>query len=433
MKYQPASAHSDQVYRSVYQSADYAVKELLQEGDNPLALASYLWTLRQHNLLSVRSDGLMQWGLFWIQRIFVEQQIGERGDEEIASAALLVVAFDGTDSFSSMRDDVRQGIADLLSNELDKRTLPLRRPSYASAFLLAAHVVGLTDKRIADAAGAVGKGFQAALPGGRLFGLALCVRLLLDTNAGEQLDNLVKNIRSTIADSRTTYEDNIYLLQALWQLSPDEKSLDQVIRTTQKILAGSPAWAYLMVGMEDVPAASDGHEVVKLSHLFRSSLLDVTVRYLGTSIQRDRAQGDKQLKGNRGVGILAFSFPCLFFVVAWSLYLSWMIPLMSGGLRFWVQAENAALSPSQALLFLGGTILFPYLVVITPVIIIKLFQILIIQGIQSDRRISEALWKPVWKITAGWLTLIVLAIVINLASGVMGSRLQYLIDALSRR
>jgi hypothetical protein len=431
MKSQPASGHSDQLYRSIYQSADYAVKELLQGGEDPLALASYLSTLQQNNLLSVKSDGLSQWGLLWIQRIFVERQIGERRDEEIASAALLVVALDGK-QIAGMRDQVRQGIADLLSIELDRSTLPLRRPSYASALLLAAHAVGITDRRIGDAAVAVGRGFQVALPGGRLFGLALCVRLLLETNAREPLESLVKAIRSTIADSRNTYEDNIYLLEALWQLSPDEESLDEVLKTTQRVLAGSPAWAYLMVGMEDVPAASDGHDVVRLSHLFRSSLLDVTVRYLGASIQKTRALDDERLKGNRGVSILAFGFPCLFFAIIWSFYLYWMIPLTNGGLRFWIQAENAAVSPAQAILFLGGTILFPYLVVISPVIIIKLFQILVRQGIQSDRRVSDALWKPVWKITAVWLTLIVLALIINLASGVLGPRLQYLIDALSR-
>src|SRR6185503_3536261 len=128
MKSQPTSGHSDQLYRSIYQSADYAVKELLQEGEDPFALASYLSTLKQNNLLSVKSDGLSQWGLFWIQRIFVDRQIGERRDEEIASAALLVVALDGK-QIAGVRDQVRQGIADLLSIELDRSTLPLRRPS----------------------------------------------------------------------------------------------------------------------------------------------------------------------------------------------------------------------------------------------------------------------------------------------------------------
>jgi hypothetical protein len=430
MKHQVPGASPDYVYRTVHQSVDYAIKELLEAADDPLALASYLWTFRQHRFSSVRSDGLVRWGEAWARRVFVERQVGQRRDEEIASAALCVIALKGTRSLSALNEDISRGVHELLSTELDRRAVPFRRPSYAAMLLLAAHVLNVNEPRVRTAAREVGKAYKAMMPGGRVFGLTFCVRLLLAIDDGDQLDDLVKDVRAALTDPGTSYEDNVYLLQALWQMPDVAEHAEQTLTITEQIVATSPAWAYLMVGVEDIPSAGDGRAVVKVSHLFRSALLDVTARYQVAAARRHQARQDARLQGRRGVSLLAYGSPLLFFIIVWGAYLYFMIPALDAGGRFWLAGGDSAMRPATALLFLGGVALLPYLLIITPIVLVKLYQILIRGNIQSDQRIIHALWKPTWKITAGWLTLVVLAAVINLATGVLGPRLQHIIDVL---
>ena len=70
------------------QSIDFAIRDLLKTEDDPLALAMYLWTLREHKLSLINGDDLARWGTVWVYQVFVEGRDTRRKDEQATSAAL---------------------------------------------------------------------------------------------------------------------------------------------------------------------------------------------------------------------------------------------------------------------------------------------------------------------------------------------------------
>jgi hypothetical protein len=409
VSFSPHVERSDRLQQSV----DLAIRDLLGDGVDPLAKAAYLWTMRRHDKPLVNSDALVRWGFDWVRQILVEGETSRRRDEEVSSAALAAAALAGTKAFSSIREGVRAGLKAALDEELGRNRVPFRRPSYGAALLYGAHSLSVEAAGLREAILRTGESFRDSVPGGRLFGLPFVVRMLRDLKEENLAREMGQAVQDALADPKTSYEDQPYLVQALWESCggvPDEAAM----ATAERVLAKSPAWGYLMNGAEDVPPAGDGRAVVFVSHLFRASLLDVLMSYQSAAAEHKEAQLDARYRVRAGISWSAFSFYVLILVIAWT---GLMIPLVKhagGAYRYWLLSDYSAMPKSWAVLYLLlGVNLFIYLSILTVMILPTLYRVFIKAQIGSDERIKKILGARLWASTKIWLGLMAVELVLG--------------------
>ena len=427
-----AEASAISRFDRVSQSADYAVRDLLADPDDPLALASYLWTYRQHNLTSINGRALVRWGENWARQIFVERKIGPRLDEEVASAALAVAALAETAALSKIRNEIRTGLAELLSTELSKGPIPFKRISYGAMFLLGALSIGADeDQRIGDAVSEVTHQFREATSGGRVYGVQYAALLARSTSSAN-VEEMGLRVQTALGGPKVAWEDQIYLLQSLWFLQSNKPPSKELLQLTEQCLIKSPAWGYLMNGMEDMPPAGDGNTVVPVSHIYRAALLDVLTRFQTNSDLREEIKFHERYQGRRGVGISAFGFYLLLLSAAWFFLLRFMIPRAVNGLRFWFMHDYGVMSRPTAVTFFFGAIAILYLAHVTVVMVPALYSVLVRLNIQSDQRAWNILWPRLWRVTKFWLVAGLCALVLGLAVEVLGPSVEHIINQNSR-
>jgi hypothetical protein len=403
------SPHVERADR-LHQSVDIAIRGLLSESIDPLAKAAYLWTMRRHDKPLINSDALVIWGLRWVRQILVDDETSGRKDEEIASAALAAAALVDHREFYSIREDVRGGMKKILNSEFERHGIPFRRLSYGAALLYGAYSLNVDAAGLRDGVIRIGESFKDAIPGGRLFGLPFVVRMLCDLGEEKLAREIDHAAREALSDAKTNYEDQAYLVQALWE-SFDGAPDDSVMATTEQVLEKSPAWGYLMNGSEDVPPAGDGQAVVFLSHLFRASLIDVLMSYQSFVSKHKEAQIDARYRVRAGISWSAFSFYALVLFLGWVGLLVPLVKYADEAYRFWLLSDYAAMSKFWAVAYLlVGVNLFLFLSILTVKILPALYKVFIKSQIGSDERIKNVLGARFWTATKIWLALIAIEI-----------------------
>lgn len=400
----------DEKRRLVAQSADLAIRDLLTDGSNPLALAVYLWTVLQTDLSLVNRDRLVNWGEAWARQIFVDGSIGRRGDEQIVSAALAAAALWGTNALSDVQSEIRESVRLKLSAELDRQAIPYAHPSYGAAFLLAAQVLDVDEPRIVVAAKTVASAFEGAIPGGRVFGIGFIVLLLKKIQCLETIKALESCLTDAVTDPRISYDDQLCILQSILLISKSVHLADKMV-SVHSALTGSPMWSYLMVGMEDIPAAGDGHAVVTVSHLCRAVLLDATIRLHSLVAQRAELMLNERYSGNKVVGLFAFGFVALLLSGAWFALGSAMIPWWDAARRYWFLNNYDIMAPWAALLFIAGVVFASLLLPVTLVVLWNSWALLVRAHVQSDRRTAEVLGHCVWKVFKPWVVGVAITVI----------------------
>ncbi len=405
---------------SLFQSVDLAVKHLLNTESDPLALAMYLWVFRTHNISLNNSDRLASWGISWTHRTFISESVGRKRDEQIASAALSLVALAKTRVLSNVENNLRSGVKRALAVELDRRSIPLRHPVYGAMLLLAACQLKVDEPRTASAAEAITASFTKGIPGGRAFGAGIIVQLLQEIQKEDLLATFTQHIQKTIDDPRVTYEDRLYLLQALWLSHNDVSEPDEIVELTERFLKASTTWSSLMDGMEEIPSAGDGQIPVTVSHLYRAVLLDINLRFQIGETSRTQALLDARYGGRRLINLAAFGFSVLFLAGIWFLLGKAVLFSLDVGRRYWLLDDYHAMSSSSALFFLGEVLFATLLLPVTLVILWTLWLLLLQTKATNDREIVEVLGHRVRVAFLTWLTLIALAVFISLFTGAIG-------------
>jgi hypothetical protein len=422
-------SYSPQVDRSdrLHQSVDLALQELLGTGDDPLALSFYLWTLKKHRHSLINLGNLTSWGMARVRSVFVERQVGRRRDEDIASAALCLVALANTSALGEIRGRVREGVEQLLDAELTRNAIPLRRPAYGVLFLHAAHTIGVEGPRVRGAAERAACALVEAVPGGRLFGLVFAAELLQAIGDGECSEKLERSAVRALADDGVDFEDQVYLLQALWQLRCGGGRADEaVMRFSEQLLNKAPAWQYLMNGVEDVPPAGDGRAVVYISHLYRGALLDVLLRYQTFAAARLEEQLDSRYRGRAGVSWSAFGFYVLGFLLAWAATAYFMLPATDSAGRYWLLGDFTSMRPVSAISYLVGLLWAAYLFILTLVIMPTAYSVFVKSKIGSDQRIKDVLGAGLWRATKIWFAAIAFALVFGVFTNIIAPSAQHL-------
>lgn len=407
------------------QSIDIAIRRQLSLEDDPLALALYLWVAERHKVAFINSSGLVSWGVSWLRRVFIEHRIGQRRDEEIASASLAAIALIDSPLFQRIRDEVCSGVSELLSEEISRSLIPFRRPSYGVIFLLAAHKLGVDQPPIRRAARAIAQAYRESLPGGRLFGISFCVQLLQESGDQESLSDLEKPLLKAITDPRLGFEDHIYACQAVQQLRRENDSDDEMVKLIDDVVSKSPAHMYLMVGMEDMPPAGDEHVSVTVSHLYRASLLDVAIANRARILKQQELQVIARYQGSRLIGWSAFAFPTVLILGAWVILLYKIIPHLRAGVRFWFRGDDSAMPFSSALILLGAVLLLLYLMPAGAIIIRTLYSVLIRANVQSDQWIKDKLMPKLWTVTKWWAGAIVFAVILGVIVNIISPRFEH--------
>lgn len=420
-----SSPNQSQHIERLVQSIDFAIRDLLKTENDPLALAIYLWTLRQHKLSLINSDDLARWGSAWIHQVLVEDIVTRRKDEQVTSAALADASLAKVHNLSGIEDQVREKVQQLVSKELDHHTIPYDRPSYGAILLFAASMINVQEPRIGESARAVVSAFRDAIPGGRVFGIGFAVQLLQQTGDRELLPLVEQSAYSELGDPRTNYEDQLYLLHALWLLLGETDPSKQLVELTEQIILNSPVWSYLMVGTEEIPSAGDGQVTVGISHLYRAILLDVILRFQHYVDVQAKVLLEVKHRGRNIVRISAFGFGIVLEGVVWLLLIWAIVPSYDAARRYWLLHEYKVMTNQSALLYLAYVLLGIFILFYSPVFSWTWWSLLIRSKADSDRQIAETLGRSALKVFVVWLTLIVVAVIIGLFTGVIVPAFQH--------
>jgi hypothetical protein len=415
----------DDVYRDLIRSVDSAIRDLLVSESDPLALACYLWTLRRHDVRLVNSDQLASWGARWSSQVLIDGVVSRRKDEEVTAAALAAASLVGTTALQPVVEGVQQSLSQLLGTIIDRQGVPFGRASYGAIVLYGAQAVGVQDRILEASTAAVAAAFQRSLAGGRTFGIGFLAELLSGSDRNSQLEELRAAIESAFNNPSSGYEDQAYLLQAMWSLDAAAIAESELVARTEEVLANSPVWPYLMAGVGDVEPAGDRQTSVTVSHVYRASLLDLVIRSRVRRTNLSQAQFDARYRGSRVIGAAAFGFGCVVLASLWAVLLALMVPVRDAAWQYWVVHDYSKMPSDAALLFLGGMALLLLLLIDSPIAVWTLWQLLVRRAILSDQHMIELLVSRLRWGLVGWFAFLVVAGSVNLATGVLGPGLQH--------
>lgn len=202
---------------------------------------------------------------------------------------------------------------------------------------------------------------------------------------------------------------------------------ESVMATTERVLAKSPAWGYLMNGMEDVPPAGDGYAVVYLSHLYRVALLDVTARYQAHATERAEAKIDERHKGRFGVVWLAFCGVVLSFVAVSLVLTMPLYAYAAAAGRFWVGEHFNAMKPLLAVLYILDTLALMYVLIAGFFVIPEAYRIFVISKMASDKRIKDTLGAKFGRAAVWWFLSLICVLLLSLFANVITPAIQHLL------
>lgn len=424
-------SYSENVERSdrLHQSVDVAIQEALVINENPLALSFYLWVIKKNRHSIVNLRNLTSWGMAHVTRVFIDRRTGRRRDEEIASASLATIALEEGPEFAPLRERVRAGIAALLREERDGgNQIPLKRAPYGLLLLAAANATGVDQAQWQPAAERTVAALLEAVPGGRLFGLVFAAQLVKALNDQKLTASLEKAATETLATDGIDFEDQAYVLQALWQLSEGARPSDSLMSLTEHLLKKVPVWQYLMNGDEHLPPAGDGRAVIYISHLYRAALLDVVLQYQARFTSRRAEQLDHRYRAHPSLNRAAFGFYVLILLLLWSATGYYLVTRADGARRYWLLGEFAAMTPFAAVFYLAAALVATYLLIVTFMVMPTMYSVLVKWRIGSDQRVRDLVRPRLWKATKLWFALIVLAVLLGVVTNLMAPTVKHLFD-----
>ncbi len=419
-------AHRDVVVRSI----DRAVGRLLDGGDDPLALSLSLWVVRSHDLVLVNGDALAAWASAWVVRILVDGQVGRRKDIEIASAALAAISLQGSDVLADRETAVRKGLKRAINDEIDRRGVPFGSAAYAAIFLLAVRLFAVDEPRLPDALRSVADLYERALSGGRAFGLGFVVSLLRGMGDTGRADDLACRARVALGDPRTGYEDQIYLVQALW-VAKTVTGDDDLVDMSARLLVGSPGLAYIGQGAEDIDPAGEENTVIPVSHLYRAMLLDVILRTEQVANKRAATVLDERYRGRRAVTMAAFGAYLVPVVLVWFAVGDPLVVWRNAAEHFWIDQQFMAMSVWGALLYSLDVAILTLLIPCTGAVIGALWDVLIRAHTESDRRLQDVVWPRLLGAIVQWKLLFAIAFVVSVVVGFALPGLAHILHRLS--
>lgn len=417
---------SSVTHDQILHASDIAIRDLLNEPVDPMAMATYLWVYIQRKPAITNGDRLVRWGLAWVRRIFLEGRISRRRDEDMASAALVIASLIDTPSFLEIKDDVKGRVEGSLAYELDRCLVPFRQASYGAIFLLAAHMLGISNPKMTEAALAINQIYTESIFTGRSFGFSFSAKLTKALMNKDSVKELAERIELALIDPATSYEDQVYLLQALWELHDDGTSA-HLLKKTEGVVSRVPGRTYQPIQVRDSILVDRESALEPDSNLYRASLLDITTRYNERSALYAEEKFKAEYSGRRGISLLAFSSLALSLSLTVGLLGFYIYRGGQDAKRFWLSGEYSAMSSSSALLYLAVVFLASYLLLITPVILWKTFSLLVISNVQSDKKLLDILKPPILKVSLAWLTIVLLGVVVGIATEVLTQGVQHIL------
>ncbi|MFN8512019.1 MAG: hypothetical protein U0841_05415 [Chloroflexia bacterium] len=423
---------SRELTTTLLQSVDLAIRDLLTSEEDPYSLAMYLWVLQRHSKVLVNSNRLATWGAAWVRATFVEGISYRRRDEQVASAALIVLALLNTPALDEIEAEVEQSLREILATELNYQTLPFDHPGYGMPILLLAQALHLEEPQLTKSLEETPRLALELLHGNRFLGIGFAVvvtlRLTLNlTMPSPELHALKRRIVELIEDPRTSYEDQVYLAQALCQMPNTVAPIAERTELVQQVISQSPSWNYLMVGLEDVPPASDGHAIVTLSHLLRAMLLDITL-WQASNVPRQSTKSDVVSPAVRGVvdwaafALIVLLLTGLAFLVGRAV-LPW-----SAAFDFWIRRNYSAMSSSAAILSLIWSLLAALGAMLIVVAIWSFWKFYIRASESRDEGFRKRLYLRLGATAVSWFLVLVIPTLVNLWTGLIGPSLDFLVN-----
>lgn len=414
------------------QSADLNIRDLVAREDMPLPLAVYLWCVRRNRLSLVNGDLLAQWGRSWVRRVLIEQEIGAREDEEVSAAALAAVALHGTPDLHEWEDNVRAGLLRLASAAFSRNLVAYSRPAYAALLLLALVTYNVEEPRLSAAVHATAQTFIQAVPGGRLFGVGFLMEVL--GTAGDETDT--ERLRAALlpaaANTSTQYEDRTYALHALWldasRLASSSSHTEEIAELVERELEGSPAWPFVMAGDETVSSAAGSDDRVVLSPLFRAILLDLALGAQTEANTAAAARAAAMYRGDRAIVASAFTLWSVALLTLSSALLLVVAEHLGTMYHYFILHQYSAAQGEAVLLFALAVAGLGYLAPFTVVTIARLWHVMIMGAVQSDRRAREVIGSSAVQVFRLW-RYIVLSIVIGLVASFLYPAVEHLVGS----
>lgn len=298
--------------------------------------------------------------------------------------------------------------------ELDRHAVPFGSAAYGVILLLAARLFNVAESRLPDAARAVADLYERALVGGRAFGMGFAVSLLREIGEVTRVEDLAQRARVALDDPRTGYEDQVYLMQALWAAEPITGNGDgKLAEFSERILGASPGLLYIGRGTEDIAPVGDEETTIPISDLYRAMLLDIVLRVEQVADTRAVAVFNERYRGRRGVTTAAFGFYLVLIALVWLVVGGPLVAWYNVAEHFWIEQQFGAMSVWGVFLYSLDIALFTLLLPCTRAVVGALWDVLIRTHVESDRQVQDVVWSRLSKAAAQWKIVVAVAFVVS--------------------
>ncbi len=420
--------HRDDVIRSV----DSMVGHLLTHGNDTLALALYFWVARSYGLVLVNGDDLAAWARAYVKGVFVDRRIGRQRDTEIASAALAAIALQDTDALAGLEGAVCEGISTMTRDEISRHSVPFNSAAYGSILLLAARTFQVTALDLSGCGDAIADLYDHAVLGGRAFGMGFAVDFLHKINENGRVEDVTRRARAALNDPRIGYEDQLYLLQALWVAQPVTGDID-LVDLSERVLERSPGLLYIGHGNEDISPTSRDDMAMPISHLYRAMLLYNLLRVEQVALIRSAELFNERYRGNRAIITAAFAAYLFPIILVWCVVVTPLVAARDAADRFWLQQQFGAMSVVGALLYSLDLAFLTLLVPCTWTVVGDLWSVLVRAHVESDRRLKDVVATHLSHTIMQWKGWFALAFLVNVLSGFAPSGLAHILHTMTAK
>ncbi len=396
-------------------SADAAIRNLLATRADVLALATYLWVSDEYDIPLVNRAALIRWGRTWPQSVLLENSPGQRADEAITSAALIVATLYNDRHAPGYRADLVTAVRSLIASMLPSESILFNRPGYASILLYAAARLGIRDPNLVAAADATVT-LLTAPHCSRLFGIGFASRTLRSIGSRQVTEQLTSVIQARLQEPELDYEDQLYLAEALFALTSDGQSAKRVLPALSRTVASSPMSPFLTAGFGQVEPASDGFTHPPISDLYRALLLALVFAVYRTEHDNREELIDARYKGRRLTGLLASIGTLSVLVIIWCAVIAMLTSYGTAGIHYWLFKDFSAMTSDAALRFIAFAFTIPLIVMESGIFSWTSWNTLVVGAVESDRRYLEILLRRTKVAVKLWLGFVVIAILTNLVA-----------------
>ncbi len=395
--------------------------------NDPLALAFYYHYAEKHGIQNINKVALVSWARTYCHEKLVQQKLSRKKDTEVTAAVLAYSTLKNDKGYSSDRkQEVEEGIRNILRKEKDKSGLYFGRPNFTAIILYATNQarIALDDK--SETLRALLDHYRNRQTFNNLLGLPFLARLLASLKEEAALKEVGARIEEKLKDHMLEYDDKLYLVNSLWGYHVGNGTTLKIKELVESTIKETPITLSDIINKGDISDITVRQDNLRISRLYKAVFLDMITEFEKQASGLKEEELDKRYSGEFSLKWGAFAtfsmIPILITLIVGFLLRHRLLT----GLAFWILQEPKKTWGSLILDSLS-LILIAYLLLTSIVGSYSLYTSLARKKLARDLRVWENYYGHQMK-SLKWFSISILGVIIlGIITQLAGNAFQNLI------